>query len=299
MTGIASSGNYHLGHKLDIDMFLFFKNLGAKNYFAICDIDAYTSRPKVKSMEEAKEYAVNNIAHALALGIEEKDIYIQSKKEQRYYEFAFEISKKITENEFRAVYGAVDLGKVSANLLQYADILHPQLLEYEGKMPSITGIGLEQDPHARLTRDVAQRLHYYLEIPSFIYFLHQSGLQKGKKMSSSEPETAIFLDDKPEDIKKKISKTFTGGKDTEEEQREKGGKPEICKVYEIYRFHHPDSKFVKETYKNCKEGKLVCGECKKTCAEFLTKFLTEHQEKYNKFLPIAKKIVYNESKKKK
>lgn len=292
MTGIATSGGFHLGHKVDVDMFLFFKSLGAKNYFAICDIDAYTSRPKIKSMEEARKYAVENLAHAMALGLEEKDVYVQSKQEQRYYEFVFEISKKITENEFRAVYGHVDLGKVSANLLQYADILHGQLPEYEGKMPSITGIGLDQDPHARLTRDVAQRLPYDLELPSFIYFQHQAGLQKGKKMSSSEPETAIFLSDSTEDVKKKIAGSFTGGRDTVEEQKKKGGQPEVCKIYEIYKFHHPDSKFLKDVYERCKKGELLCGEDKKTCAEFLIKFLEEHQKKYKENLPKAKKIVY-------
>ena len=293
MTGIATSGKLHLGHKIDIDLFVFFKSLGAKNYFAFCDIDAYTTRPKMKSMKEAKENAIENIAHGLALGLDEKDIYLQSKKEQRYYEFAFEISKKITENEFRAVYGSVDLGKVAANLLQYADILHPQLPEYEGKMPSVTGIAPEQDPHARVTRDIAQRLQtqYDIEIPSFIYFMHQSGLQKGKKMSSSDPNTAIFLSDSPEEVKKKIDGAFTGGRDTVEEQKKKGGRPEICKIFEIYKFHHPDQKFLDDIYQRCKKGELLCGEDKKICTEFLTKFLEEHQKKFKEKLPIAKKIV--------
>ena len=81
-------------------------------------------------MAKAKEYAVDVVAHLLALGLTKEEIYVQSKKEQRYYEFAFEISKKITENEFKAIYGHLNLGKVSANLLQYADILHLQLKEY-------------------------------------------------------------------------------------------------------------------------------------------------------------------------
>lgn len=291
MTGIATSGKLHFGHKLDIDLFLFFKSLGARNYFAICDIDAYVSRPKIKSMDEAKRYAVDNLAHVLALGLDEDDVYVQSRKEQRYYEFTFEISKKITEKMFRATYGHLDLGKMSANLLQYADILHPQLPEYEGKMPSLTGIALEQDPHAKITRDIARRLPYPLELPSFIYFLHQSGLREGKKMSTSEPETAIFLDESPKTLKSKISNAFTGGRDTLEEQKEKGGNPDICKIYELFKFHHPDSRFVEETYKRCKKGEIMCGECKKECISFLSGFLEEHQKKYGECLPVAKKMV--------
>lgn len=292
MTGIATSGSIHLGHKLDIDLFLFFKSLGARNYFAICDIDAYVSRPKIRSMKEAKEYAVDNLAHILALGLEKKDVYVQSRKEQRYYEFTFELSKKITEKMFRATYGHLDLGKVSANLLQYADILHPQLPEYEGKMPTLTGIALEQDPHAKITRDIARRLSYPIELPSFIYFVHQSGLRKGKKMSASEPETAIFLDDSPKTVKNKISSAFTGGRDTLEEQKEKGGNADVCKVYELFKFHHPNSKFVGDIYAKCKKGEIMCGECKKECIAFLGGFLEEHQKKHRKFLPAAKKMVF-------
>ncbi|MBI2110060.1 tryptophan--tRNA ligase [Candidatus Woesearchaeota archaeon] len=244
MTGIATSGAFHLGHKVDVDVFNFFRKLGAKSYFGICDIDGYVSRPdsKIPTLKKAKEYAVNNLAHILALGVNKKDVYLQSKKEPRYYEFAFELSKKITESTFRALYGHLDPGKISANILQYADILHPQLEEYNGAMPSITGIGVEQDPHARACRDLARRLPYKLVIPSFIYFSHQSGLQQGKKMSSSEPDTAIFLDDSEEEIRRKINKAYSGGRDSVEEHRKLGGIPEKDKAFEILLSHHPNTK---------------------------------------------------------
>ncbi len=295
MTGIASSGPLHLGHKVDIDLFNLFASLGGRNYFAVADIDAYTSRPSINSLDEAKEYAVNNIAHALALGVSKEAIYIQSNKEPRYYTFTLELSKKITENMFKAVYGHLDLGKMAANLLQYADILHGQLKEYERKMPTITGIGLDQDPHAKLTRDLARRIDYDVELPSFIYFLHQSGLQQGKKMSKSEPETAIFLDDKADDIKRKIGKTFTGGRDTVEEQKKSGGNPDICKVYEVFRFHNPDDKFVENIYSRCRKGTLLCKECKELCVKFLSKMLSAHQKKLNSSIKVAKKMVYGKS----
>ena len=74
MTGIACSGPMHLGHKVDIDLFLYFKSLGARCYFCAADIDGYVSRPddKVPNLQKAKEIAVDNIADALALGVDEK-----------------------------------------------------------------------------------------------------------------------------------------------------------------------------------------------------------------------------------
>ncbi len=105
ITGIASSGNYHFGHKVDIDLFMFFKSLGARNYFSVSDIDAYCSRDdsKIPSLKKAKEFAVSNVQDLLAMGLNEKDLYVQSRKENRYFEFAFEASKKITRNTFEAV----------------------------------------------------------------------------------------------------------------------------------------------------------------------------------------------------
>ncbi len=291
MTGIASSGPLHLGHKLDIDLFVLFSKFTKKNYFAIADIDAYVSRPKINTLRMAKDIAVNNIAHALALGIPKNSVYLQSKKDSSYYTFTLSLSKKITENMFRAVYGHLDVGKMAANLLQYADIIHPQL--EKGKMPSITCIGVDQDPHAKLTRDLARRIDENVELPSFIYFKHQSGLQQGKKMSASEPDTAILLDDKIPEVKRKIAKTFTGGRDTEAEQRKKGGNPDICKIYEIQLFHNPDDKTVQDIYSKCRKGKLMCGDCKKLCLKFLSNFLKKHQKKLNSTAKIAKKIVYS------
>ena len=294
MTGIAASGPYHLGHKADIDLFRFFKSRGAMNYFSVSDIDAFLSRPdsKLPSLAEAKKWAVKNAADALALGLEPEDIYVQSRKEARYYEFAFELSKKITKNTFEAVYGHVDLGKVGANFLQYADIQHPQLEEFEGAMPSITGIGLDQDPHARLTRDIAKRLPYGLEVPSFIYFKHQSGLQPGAKMSASHPETAIFLSDPPKEAEKKIRRAFSGGQPTVEEHRKKGGLLEKDLVFEMLLFHYPNTRELDRIGGEFSRGEMLASELKQFAVDFFVPFLKEHQSGVRGNMKRAKKIVF-------
>jgi len=296
MTGIATSGELHFGHKVIVDIFKFFKDNGGRNYFAICDIDAYVSRPdsRVPSLEVAKEYAVENLSHVLALGLDEKDVYVQSRKERRYYEFAFEVSKKITESTFRAIYGHLDLGKIAANLLQYADILHPQLPEYEGKMPSITVIAAEQDPHLRAVRDLATRLPYDFELPSALIIVHLSGLKAGKKMSKSDPETCIFLGDPPKVAAEKIMNAFTGGQPTIAEQRRLGGNPNICKIYEFLKFNYPFSDKLRKIWEDCITGKIICGDCKLLTAEFVEEFLENHHEKLKTTVEVAKRIIYGE-----
>ena len=296
MTGIATSGNMHFGHKTIVDLVNFFKSKGAKTYFGIADIDAYCSRAdeKVPTLQAAKEFAVNNLANVLALGLTKKDVYVQSRMPSRYYEFTFELSKKITANTFEGIYGHLDLGKVSANLLQYADILHPQLKEFEGKMPSVTPVGMDQDPHMRAVRDLVHRLKYPMELPSSIYPAHEPGLKEGMKMSSSIPESAIFLTDSPEAAKAKIMKAFSGGKVTVEEHRKLGGDPEVDRAYQMLKYHHPDDKKVEKIFHDFKSGKLLSGELKEICAEFVLKFLKEHQKKYKKFEPVAREMVFGD-----
>ncbi len=295
MTGVACSGPMHMGHKMSIDLFLFLKKMGARSYLAAADIDAYVSRSDktVPSLEKAKEYAVDNITDCIALGVDPKDIYAQSRKEQRYYEFAFELTKKFTFNTLFSIYGEdYDPGKNSANMLQYADILHQQLREFGGPMPSITGIGIEQDPHARAVRDIAARLPYNFVMPSFIYFAFQQGLQQGKKMSSSDPATAIFLSDTPEEAAKKIRNAFSGGRDTLAEHKKLGGIPEIDRAYQILKYHHPDDKYVNELYDRFKSGEITSGELKDEAIKFIGEFLKKHNEKAKRARPIAEKIVH-------
>ena len=68
-------------------------------------------------------------------------------------------------------------------------------------------------------------------------------------MSASEPETAIFTTDHPEQVKKKIWKAFTGGKGTIAEQKKLGADPDVCTVFQyfLYLFEEDDKKLEKET----------------------------------------------------
>jgi len=46
-------------------------------------------------------------------------------------------------------------------LVQNADILQPQLSEYGGPKPVVIPVGVDQDPHIRLTRDIASRMRMF------------------------------------------------------------------------------------------------------------------------------------------
>jgi tryptophanyl-tRNA synthetase len=138
----------------------------------------------------------------------------------------------------------------------------------------VVPVGPDQDPHIRLTRDVSERFkkQFNFITPSSTYHRFITGLTGGK-MSSSKPKTAIFLTDSPEIAEKKIKTAKTGGRESLDEQRKLGGIPDQCAVYEMLLYHLvlEDSE-LHEVYVECKEGQIMCGECKNHAATRIRKF---------------------------
>ena len=121
---------------------------------------------------------------------------------------------------------------------------------------------------------------YGFRPPSSIYHRFMTGLTGGK-MSSSIPASHISLLDDPEEGYDKVKAATTGGRETAEEQREKGGKAEECPVYELYAYllTGDDDEFAKRVYDECVGGERLCGDCKEQAAQLMREFLADHQAK--------------------
>jgi tryptophanyl-tRNA synthetase len=292
MTGLMPSGKFHFGHRLVAEQIIFYQSLGAKIYLAVADIEAYNTR--IPDMKQLRDIAINEyLLNYIALGLkpENCDFYFQSersndaKKSNAYYKLAGMAARHVTANEIKAIYGDIAPGKLASALLQVSDMLHPQLKEFEGPIPVVVPVGIDQDPHLRLARDIAARMksQFNFILPSSTYNIFLTGL-KGGKMSSSDSLSYIALTDTPNEAKDKILKhAFSGGKDTLAEHRKYGGNPDIDVAYQyISTFFEPDDKKLKKIYDDYKSGKLLSGEMKQICIEKMTKFLEEHQKKREK-----------------
>jgi tryptophanyl-tRNA synthetase len=229
----------------------------------------------------------------IALGLDPKkcDFYFQSdrstdpKKSNAYYRLASNFSRHATFNEFKAIYGSLSPGKMNASLLQASDMFHAQLPEFNGKIPVLVPVGIDQDPHLRIARDMGNRYkgHDFIQLSS-TYHSFLPGLKGGGKMSSSDEMSYIAMTDSAEEVKTKINKyALTGGRDTAEAQKKKGGDPDNCTVYKYdYYFFEQSDKDLKERYKKCKAGKLLCGECKQCLVKYINNFLKKHQAEREK-----------------
>jgi len=288
MTGLMPSGKMHIGHALVAQQFMFYQSLGAKLYITVADVEAYNTRnPDVKELYDVavNEYLINYIA--LGLSSKNLDFYFQSKrskdgiKSNAYYSLANMVSRHVTFNEVKAIYGDISPAKLSSALLQVSDMLHPQLPEFESPVNVVVPVGSDQDPHVKLAHDIMSRfkLHKFLPLSS-TYHIFMPGL-KGGKMSSSDPLSHIALTESPEDAAKKIRKyAFSGGRATLEEHRKLGGNPDIDVSYQWLRMlFEPDDKKLQKIHDEYKSGKLLSGELKEILIEKVSVFLKDHQKK--------------------
>ncbi len=293
LTGFMPSGRFHIGHKMVVDQLVYYQRLGIDVYMLIADAEAYAVR-RIPRRDVIRVGVEEYIANAIALGLspDKTVFYFQTNQKPEYYRLIQLFSRKVTFNELEAIYGSIEPAKIMAALTQVADVTfltHPSMGGYEAVL---IPVGADQDPHLRLARDLVDRFSGELNLkqPSSTYHRFMTGLDGGK-MSSSRPESAIFLTDDIGEAKKKVFRALTGGRATAEEQRRLGGEPEKCVVFELFAYHLVrDDRELKKIYDECRSGLRLCGQCKKEAAKLLEEFLREHQEKLAQAREEAEKI---------
>ncbi len=283
MSGIKPTGDFHLGTKMTADDMVYFQSLSKKStvFYAVADVEAYCDNGL--SFGQTSKIAVQNVADILALGLdpERAVVYLQS-EEMRVMRFATIFSRGVTNNMLKAIYGERQIGLYMSALVQVGDILMPQLPDFGGPKPVLVPVGADQDPHIRLSRDLAARYHddFGFIAPSAVYHRLMLSLSGEQKMSKRTVASSFTLDDPPAAATRKVLTAFTGGRDTVEEQRRLGGRPDICPVYDLYRFHFgQNDEHVNRVRDECIGGIRMCGDCKQEAAGLVKKFLEEHHRR--------------------
>ena len=144
-----------------------------------------------------------------------------------------------------------------------------------------------------MQRDIAESLGYYKAAQIHSKFLPPLTGPEGK-MSSSIPESAIYLSDDPKTVERKIMKyAFSGGQPTIELQRKLGANLDIDVPYQwLYYFFEEDDERIRKIGEEYKSGKMLTGEIKQILVEKLNNFLEKHRERREKAKEMVKDFKY-------
>ncbi len=291
MSGIKPSGPFHLGTLTTALEIVEFQKMGAKAYYCIADIESWEDNGI--PYQESEKNAVDNLADILALGLDynpEKAYIWRQSKEPIVKDVCFKVGRLVTQNMLNAIYGEKPFGLYLAALIQVGDITLPQIKD--GSQPVIVPVGIDQDPHIRLTRDLTRRYYKEFFLPGATYHKLLAGLDGTEKMSKRNPNSYFTFNEPLESIEKKIKGAFTGGRRNRKEQQELGGQPQICMIYKILMYHfEPDDEKLAQEFEACVKGELMCGDHKRTCIERVIKFIKEHREKKEKLIDKAREIL--------
>ena len=164
LTGLMPSGRMHLGHSMVIDQVNWFQQQGGDVTIAVADLESTATRG-ISLVEGKKIAAEEYVANYAALGLdpEKTTVYFQSER-SIVQKLGFQLGKRTNLSELEAIYGfdgSTNLAHVQAPLVQAGDILHPQLDEYGGLRPIVVPVGIDQDPHLRLTRGLASKTNWF------------------------------------------------------------------------------------------------------------------------------------------
>jgi len=205
LTGLMPSGRMHLGHSMVIEQVEWFQKLGGDVTIAVADLESTATRGI--SLEQGRKIATEEyVANYAALGLDpnKTNVYFQSQRSivQR---LGFQLGKRTNLSEFEAIYGfdgSTNLAHVQAPLVQAGDILHPQLDEYGGLRPIVVPVGVDQDPHLRLTRGLASKTNWFNVSDA------KMGLQIG--VSIQEDNRAIMGVDQNGRVNKEVQNQIFG-----------------------------------------------------------------------------------------
>lgn len=274
ISGLNPSSGLHLGHKVLFDMLLELQKLGGEIYIPISDDESCVDG-KVERLAEGTQNAREKIIPALQkMGFDhDKTHYLIDTEQKNLYKFALEISRYVNMLELNRLFGKEAVSNPGQvfyrGCVQLAVILYPQL---SGPKHTLVPVGIDQHPYILLARDVAKKMGMIPPSELVLKFF-PSLSDPEKKMSKSCPEGALFLDDSPEIIKRKINKAYTGAVSSLEDHKRLGGVPEACSVFALQQAFNPSDEEVKSLYDRYVKGELMMSELKETTANLLIKVI--------------------------
>ena len=282
-TGIAPSGGMTIAHLLPFIMARWLQEkFGAEVMIEIPDEEKFLAKRDTKlTIDAAHELAYSDALDIAALGFDPKQtsILIDTDYAGVLYKQAARVSKHITFSIVKDAFGFgndTNIGTLFYTSMQAV----PSFLKSVQKgrnIPCLIPLGIDQDVHFRVARNAIEKLGYYK--PAIMHSRFLPSLKGGPKMSSSDPDNAIYLSDTKETVERKVNRAITGQQSTAELQKKLGGDPDRCAVCQYNRYlFEPDDKKLEKIFEGERNGTLLAGDHKKDLAAKINGFLAEHRK---------------------
>ncbi len=242
VSGIQPSGRLHIGNYLGaLKNFVDLQKSGKYQcYFFLADLHSLTEYP-ADAKTEAKQI-LELAADYLAVGLDpKKSVIFQQSQIPAHSELAWILNTITPLGELRRMTQYKDKSeneKESANtgLLTYPVLMAADIILYDAKF---VPVGEDQVQHLELARTLARRFNkkfgqifaepqpLLTETPRVMSLKNPE-----KKMSKSQPDSCLFLDDSPEEIKMKVGRATTdSGSEIKHDPQRKQGVSNMLGIY--------------------------------------------------------------------
>lgn len=289
LTGVRPSGNLTLGNYLGAIKNFVDKQEENDSYIFIADLHAITNYIEPKKLSES---VYNCVAMYLACGVDplKTKVFKQSNVlEHGTLGFIMTFQTKMGElsrmTQFKSKSQNMGKNGIDTGLFVYPTLMVADILLYN---TSIVPVGIDQQQHVELTRDLAERFNnkfgntfvmpdVYVDPVANKVLNLQNPLEKMNKSDNGNNKGTIFLLDDIDVAKKKIisAKTDSLNKVKFDEENQPG----ISNLMSIL------SKITNESFESI-ENRYIgkgYGEFKKEVAEVVGNLLKDIQEKYKQF----------------
>ncbi|ORY03064.1 hypothetical protein BCR34DRAFT_77383 [Clohesyomyces aquaticus] len=299
-----SSDSMHIGHTIPFEFTKWMQDVfDVPLVIMLTDDEKFLFKEKLKQVE-VYQFARDNAKDIISIGFDVRKtfIYIDSEFFTSGYNRHFslnstEFEKLITNNQVRGAFGfdgSTNIGSnafaakqcVAAFASSYPFIFGLDHTTYNrskplSKMQCLIPCAIDQDPYFRLVRDNCSRMAHPHPKPALLHSKFLTSLQgAGGKMSASNPNSAIYMSDTPNQIKKKINNhAFSGGQETLELHRELGGNPDIDVAFQYLSYFEDDDEKLARFAEEYRKGVMLTGDMKKECVDIMTAYVKGFQEK--------------------
>ncbi len=293
VSGIQPSGRLHIGNYLGaLKNFVDLQSSGRYDcHFFIADLHSMTEPFEPK---EKREQVLETFAEYLAGGLDPKRSTIFQQSEiPAHAELAWILNTVTPMGELERMTqykekSARQKENSNAGLFDYPVLMAADILLYDA---AVVPVGDDQLQHLELTRALARKFNArfgktFTE-PKAILTKNPRVMNlkdPAKKMSKSQPEGCLFLDDAPKDIQKKIARAVTdSGSEITYEPHKKPGLANLIEIYSALSHMEPQAivrEFAGEKYSSLKAR----------LAELVADHFTEFRSKKTNLLDGAREL---------